>query len=325
MRRFTCLALLLALAACRADVPSGRYACDVDGDCPPAQTCRAGLCYADSDPPDAARDLGGLDAGRGDGGLPDATITEGGVVDGGTLDASTMDGSTGDLGGPDTGTPDLGAPDAGCTLVTESLVTRADTTIVPTNCNGANHLGHFTHTHTGIGRTLYTFGFTSAVRQAFLDGRVRSLAMRLTRFTDFSALGPCGGICPATAGTLSARPLRYDWAEGSDGSTTFTPYAGADWCRRVGGDPAGAAWSSEGASTVGNDVLGMAGSTTVTADQAVAVIPLDPTRWSGVLFLDALLAVQVLGSADGAATFLAWSREGSAESAARLEVSYCPP
>jgi hypothetical protein len=321
MRRIPFLAALvaIALAGCRAEIPSGRFVCNVDGDCPPSQRCRAGLCFASDDPPDGSVDLGRPDAGPRDGAMPDANARDLGAPDADLADAAALD-----LGDADLGAPDLGAPDAGCALLTDTLVVESDTTIVPSDCNGANHLGAFTHTHSGIGRTLYKFFLTAEGRRAFMEGRVRSLALRLTRVDDVSSTGPCGGACPATAGTLTARPLRFDWSEGSDGTTTFMPYEGADWCRRSGRGFGESPWVSPGASNLGGDVLDTAGATTVTADQPDVVIPLDPARWSGILFIDAVISVQVLGSSDGAATFLAWSREGDASRAARLDVRYCP-
>ena len=301
MRRIACFALLLTLAACRADVPSGRYACDRDDDCPPSQTCRAGLCEADPIPPDASLDLGLADAARADGGAPDATITEGGVVDGGTTDA-------------------------GCVTRVVTLPVGADTTLRPDICLAENHQGAELITRTDVGRPLYRFTLPVEVETAFSTGSIRELSLHLTRFTDASPTGPCEGSCPASAGTLTARPVRPDWDEGSDGSPTYMPNAGADWCRRTGGSLGGERWGADGASEEGSDVLAVAGSVAVDATQPTVDIPLDASIWaaSTSFYIDKL-SVQLLDATHGSASFLAWSREGSAEHAAQLRVAFCVP
>lgn len=299
----TALVWATAVGACEADIPSGRYACGGVEDCPPGFSCAGGLCYAPGARPDdaAAPDLGVADLGERDAGGPDL----------GERDA----------GGPDLGERDAGAPDAGCALETVSLRATADTTLVRSECNGANHQGASRLTHSGIGRPLYRFALPRDVEAAFASGRVRAMELVLTRFTDASTTGPCSGRCPATAGALTARPVRNDWDEGSDGSTSFVAYGGADWCRRRAGD-SGAPWGEPGASQMGVDVLAEAGTATVDATQPTVAIPLDPSLWGGLTFLGSSLSVQVL---DGDATFLAISREEDRNRAAELRVSLCPP
>jgi hypothetical protein len=291
-----------AVGACGADIPSGRYACGGDEDCPPGFSCAGGLCYAPGVRPDAAApDLGVPDLGERDAGDPDL---------GGR-----------DAGDPDLGGRDAGAPDADCAVETVSLRAAADTTLVRSECNGANHQGASRLTHSGIGRPLYRFALPMNVESAFIAGRVRAMELVLTRFTDASLTGPCSGSCPATAGALVARPVRNDWDEGSDGSTSFVPYGGADWCRRRAGS-SGAPWGEPGASQMSADVLATAGRAMVDATQPTVAIPLDPSLWGGLMFLGSTLSVQVF---EGGATFLAISREEDRTRAAELRVSLCRP
>jgi hypothetical protein len=339
-------AVVLAFAgACRADIPSGRYACDVSAQCPPGFVCVARLCYDPAAAPDAGgeadlgpRDLGDVDMAPPDLGAEDLGSMDAGDGDLGAEDLGPGDAGDGDLGPPDLGMrldmgpEDSGPPDAGCRTATMEVSVEADTTLASSECRGANHQGSSPLTHTGIGRPLYRFALPGEVQTAFGAGQVRSLALVLTRFDDTSPSGPCSGRpCPAVAGTLVAHPVRNDWDEGSDGSTSFRGYAGADWCRRTGRTlayPEGESWGMNGANAEGTDVLAAAGSTRVDDTQPTATIPLDPSRWGGLSFLGDVLSVQVRGRRDddgGGAIFLAWSREGRLSAAARLRVTYCLP
>ncbi len=201
----------LMLLGCKATIPDHRFACATDSDCPPGQRCDGDRCTSE----------------RSDGGAPDAardTSVDTGPTDTGVVDSTVLPDSAVDTG-----------PDGPlCTIETQRLRIHGDNVIFDSDCDGANHQGSSPLLNLGINnaRGLFRFTLDPAAVSAFTDDVVVAARLVLNR------RAYCGSsACPAAPGALSVRPMRNDWDEGSDGmSTTQVDYAGADWCRRAGGE-----------------------------------------------------------------------------------------
>jgi hypothetical protein len=143
-------------------------------------------------------------------------------------------------------------PDDGWTSCeTHEFAAVADTFLVEGECNGANYQGGTPGLNLGMGPGLFRFVLSDAAADALLAGRVTEGSLQL------QVMGSCpdGAACPFRPGRLEIRPLRDDWDEGR--SPEFEAYTGADWCRRLGGNP-GTPWAGAGA-TGGGDVDSVSG------------------------------------------------------------------
>jgi len=181
-------------------------------------------------------------------------------------------------------------------------------------CNGAIDFCTLPIANIGGGAGLFKFPVPGALALAFQQQRVVALSMTLTRAKDANDGGQCPHPCPAAAGTITARPLRNDWAEGASSMS----YSGADWCRRLKGNP-GPQWGMNGATESGVDVLGISGSAPVDATQLTVTIPLDPAVHAPMV--DTYLSVRIEG-----AVFVVNTHENNDATLqpAHLTGSYCP-
>jgi hypothetical protein len=83
------LGLCLLLAGCELTPASGRFACDLDADCPPGQRCADGRCVR---PGSGTRDAAPADAAStADAGAPDAAPTTDAAADGGVDPCAALD------------------------------------------------------------------------------------------------------------------------------------------------------------------------------------------------------------------------------------------
>ncbi|WP_236519450.1 hypothetical protein [Sandaracinus amylolyticus] len=166
-------ALILALVVgCEFDVPSGRFACDLSSECPPAQQCVEGLCV-EGDFDAATGDAGARDGGRLDGGGLDAGEHDAGGADAAPNDAAADDAGSSDSGtdaGADSGPPacnpvanDCGpgeycnAPDCGSSGV--CVPRPGSTSNVHQPACGCNGVSYWNETHARwLGATAFTTG-----------------------------------------------------------------------------------------------------------------------------------------------------------------------
>jgi hypothetical protein len=288
----------LAAAGCKATIPSGRFACLDDDDCPPGQRCVGDRCETG-----VGTDDGGSDA-------DDAGARRDGRVD--PTDAGEAD------GGSDAGATDSGGIDGGCAPMTRTFEVDGDSLINASECRGANHAGSSAFLNLGIGNGLFRFELPPQAQAALAEGRVVGARLVLHRDPD------CITGCPAVAGMLRARPMRSDWDEGSDGvSTVQVDYAGCDWCRRVGGAAAPEGWGADGATQIGVDVGTFAGMVSFGIAEPSVVIALDPgdlADWTQFISGAFYLSIETV-PAGGA--FVVAARENPVEPPAELELDIC--
>ena len=120
--RTGCGLWLLALGACKADIPDGVYACDSDADCPSGFSCRSDdddsklRCFASADQGESGKGgsagkggSGGSDGGSGRGGGGGSAGDSGSGGKAGSSGSSGRGGSGGAAG--DSGSGGLGMPD----------------------------------------------------------------------------------------------------------------------------------------------------------------------------------------------------------------------
>jgi hypothetical protein len=207
----------------------------------------------------------------------------------------------------ETGAPDAQPDGPTCSTHASEAVTAADGVIIDGSCHGSISFLSGAYANVGAGRGLLRFTLGSAVAAAFHDGRVVSARITLARNQD------CEGesSCPAGGGVIAAYPLRNDWDEG-----TSQPYSGADWCRRLGGNP-GVDWNAPGANADHGDV---AAEVTVDASQANVVITLDPSKFTSQWVDGQRLSVLLIPAG---ATFVFATRESNKWPRPRLEIEYC--
>jgi hypothetical protein len=80
MRALFANCIALGLIACKADIPSGAFSCDVDSECPSGFVCRARtadserLCFAEGEAPDG----GGIGAHADSGAVHDGSMSDAG-------------------------------------------------------------------------------------------------------------------------------------------------------------------------------------------------------------------------------------------------------
>lgn len=261
----------------------------------------------------ATRDSAGRCVAADDGGARD-----GGVRDG-ALDAAPFDAGPSD-GGVDADVPDAGPADAGCGEVPRAYTAVADTLVVETACSLPGHLGGSTFLNLGAGHGLFRFAVDADVADALAGGRVASARLVLYR-----AWGCGTDVCPASAGSLSARGMRSDWDEGvGGGSTTQVDYSGCDWCRRRDATPP-MAWAVAGATGIGLDVGATAGTASFGVSETEIAVDLAPSllvSWLvPSLTTTVPLSVQVVPETG---TFVTSAREAGAAFAATLELGVCP-
>lgn len=249
--------------------------------------------------------------GGGDGGLGDEGGSGGDATAGGGLA-----GEGGMAGEGEGGT--AGAGGAACDEQPFEVFAEADTVIIEGGCDGANYYGGAPYANIGIGTGLFRFPVDSALEAALAEGRVVSMSLVLSR--DVACLGS-GETCPAAAGTLSARPLRNDWVEGP---YAYSPYQGADWCRRGAGQGS-AQWNVPGA-TGADDAGDVSGSAAVDSTASTVSLSLDPEAHAP--FVDTAsgaLAMSVSVIPDTTVVFVAATREDleATELPARLVGTFC--
>lgn len=282
--------VVLAAAGCKADIPSGVFGCDTHSDCPPGLSCEVDRCVRGGVGMDAAVPDAGRDAGADGGAIEDARVP---------VDAPPTDAGF----------------DAGCLVETLVLPVSADT-LLPTGVCGANHLGPYEYLNLGIGNGLFRFQLDDDSRQALLDQRVFAARLVLYRDPD------CLASCPAADGSIRVRPMRSDWDEGSDGSTTFVPRAGADWCRRAGGTMA-VGWGADGATAMGIDVGDYAGTGSFGTTEVSITIGLDPVDFDDWMDLATPPGFLSLQTTPVGGVFVAATRENDVEAPAVLELDAC--
>jgi hypothetical protein len=235
----------------------------------------------------------------------------------GDVSTASTSASTAASGGSHTGGHPLGGEGgSACDLHPFAFSAKADTVINDGECDASNYSGGYGYMNVGIGRGLYRFDIHGALVDAFAEGRVDSMSIELSR--DVACLGP-SEACPAAAGTLVARPLRSDWTEGPE---IFTPYMGADWCRRGAGQGS-ASWQAPGASGT-QDSGDVSGTALVDASQPSVTIDLDPpAHQTFVASGDVELSVMVI--AEYGAVFVAATKEQPepSEPPAKLRGAYC--
>ena len=252
---------------------------------------------AETAPGDAAADAadGAADA-RQDEASPD-------VRDTGTPDVADWPDAPPDADLPDA--PHESAPPCPSVKMSE-VIAEADGVIIDGNCQGANSFLNGPFANVGAGRGLLRFRLDSPTANAFVQGKVLSLRVDLRR-NDLCD----GSACPSHAGLLEAYPLRNDWDEGSNQG-----YTGADWCRRLAGNP-GPPWNAPGAS---QDHGALAAGLQVTDSQPNLSIPLEPavftTEWVPGQRLSVLLV-------PNGATFVFATHENTQLNPPRLVVEYC--
>lgn len=207
----------------------------------------------------------------------------------------------------DAAQPDAQPDGPTCSPIATEVVSEADGIIIDGACHGANSFLSGPFANVGVGRGLLRFELDDAVTSAFLEGRVVSAHVALARSQD------CEGEanCPSSAGVIAAYPLRNDWDEGSSQA-----YSGADWCRRLGGNPV-VDWNAPGADA---DHGGLAAQVTVDTAQAYLSIPLDPARFSAQWLAGSKLSVLLIPAG---ATFVFAMRESTKWPPPRLEIQYC--
>jgi hypothetical protein len=96
MRGLVASCIALGLIACKADIPSGAFSCDVDRDCPSGFVCRARsahserLCFAEGEAPDGGHIGADFDGGAMHDGSVSNHVSDGGEMRGnaGTGDAT---------------------------------------------------------------------------------------------------------------------------------------------------------------------------------------------------------------------------------------------
>jgi hypothetical protein len=215
--------------------------------------------------------------------------------------------------------------------VTADISVSADTILIggasPAQawCNGANYGGDFPQLNVGVG--IHSVG---AFRFALPEGLASAIAAGSpsTKMDLILKRSPTGGQCgtspcPQACGTLTAFGMRSDWEEGA---TSFSPYSGADWCRR--GSGAGAVeWEKQGA-TGALDTGAAAGSTpicdgldhsaTPQSEVDIAITPSSIASW-----IDGSRQLTIRVEPTDGGVFTAASRENGAVAGAVLHVTYC--
>lgn len=240
----------------------------------------------------------------------------GGTSSAGGGGASSTGGSGGGTGSTTSSTgPTCADPKTQIVAVTE------DAAIFDSDCNGSILHGKDTFSNIGLGRGLFRFVLPAEIVQAFVADRVIDMKLTLSRAPT------CGDPAPCTVkkpGPFEARPLRNDWFEG-----TSQNYSGADWCRRLPGNPS-TPWQSPGANGALDVLEGEpSGTNTITDMDTLFVMPLSPAMhkaWIGPgANGDQSLSVRIIRT-DAVAVFVAVTREANTPTTApQLTVEYCLP
>jgi hypothetical protein len=191
----------------------------------------------------------------------------GGSVAGGGSGGSVAGGGSGGIAAADGSAGSGGSkPDASpCT--TYEIEASADSVIPKAACNGAISGGDNTYGNINVNsRGILRFALSADAAAAVNDGTAQSMTLTLTRSNCENDPNACAGT--AVTGTFQVFPLTNDWDEG-----TGSGYTGADWCRRLAGNP-GPQWQSPGAEGAA-DRGGPVGALQIDASLSAAAFSLD--------------------------------------------------